>query len=101
MDPTRASADPSLSSLLADVLVAKPQPIHPLADWLARHRAISAKHDEPILAAIACGSGTDRLAWAFGSGYQCAGRKLFPLHATKLGALCATELGGAHPRAIE
>ena len=76
--------------------------IDTLDAWLARHRAIVRSYEEPIMAAIAAGAGTDRLAWAFGSGYQCAGRKLVPtMDPQRLGALCATEMGGAHPRAIE
>ncbi len=94
-------AVPSFASVLAQVLVSTPEPIATLAIWHARHRALAQAHEEPILAAIAAGAGTDRLAWAFGSGYQCAGRSLFGLEPGRLGALCATERGGAHPRAIE
>jgi alkylation response protein AidB-like acyl-CoA dehydrogenase len=90
------------AELLGKILRSKPEAIATLAEWLARHREIAKRYDEPILCAIAAGAGTDRLAWAFGSGYQCAGRKLVPsLDPMRLGALCATEMGGAHPRAIE
>lgn len=91
-----------MHELLARVLTAMPEPIESLAAWRERHRAIVKSQPEPILAAIAAGAGTDRLGWAFGSGYQCAGRRLVPsTDPERLGALCATELGGAHPNAIE
>jgi alkylation response protein AidB-like acyl-CoA dehydrogenase len=103
MKPTHALPSPSfLSDLLARALTARPEAIDTLELWLRRHRAIARSYDEPIMAAIAAGAGTDRLAWAFGSGYQCAGRKLVPsIGAERIGALCATETGGAHPKAIE
>jgi hypothetical protein len=91
-----------IGGVLGRVLTAKPERIDRLDAWRERHRGIVRTYGEPILAAIAAGAGTDRLAWAFGSGYQCAGRRLFPeLDPDRLGALCATEPGGAHPRAIE
>ena len=91
-----------IDDVLTRVLTAKPERIDRLEDWRERHRKIVKSYDEPILAALAAGAGTDRLAWAFGSGYQCAGRRLFPgMDPDRLGALCATEPGGAHPRAIE
>jgi hypothetical protein len=91
-----------MHELLTRVLVARPEPIPNLNAWLTRHRAIVAQYSEPILAAIAAGAGTDRLSWAFGSGYQSAGRRLVPsMDPERIGALCATEAGGAHPRAIQ
>lgn len=73
-----------------------------LDDWWALHRQIRPQHEVPVDAALAIGPLVDRLAWVFASGYQAAGEQLFGQHATgKPGALCATELGGAHPRAIE
>ena len=103
MDPTHALSRPSFSSeLLTRVLESRPEKIDTLDAWLARHRSIVRSYEEPIMAAIAAGAGTDRLAWAFGSGYQCAGRVLVPtMDPSRIGALCATEMGGAHPRAIE
>jgi acyl-CoA dehydrogenase len=89
-----------IAGVLQRVVTAKPERIDTFEAWRARHAEIMRAHDEPILAAIAAGAGTDRLAWAFGSGYQCAGKRLFPAM-DRLGALCATEPGGAHPRAIE
>jgi len=45
-------------------------------------------------------SGT--VGWAFSFGYQAALRALLPDHAAgRVAALCATEAGGNHPRAIE
>jgi acyl-CoA dehydrogenase len=48
--------------------------------------------------AVLGGLRTDRLGWAFASGYAAAGRRMFG--GAELWALCATESGGAHPRAI-
>ncbi|MBI5517606.1 MAG: acyl-CoA dehydrogenase family protein [Deltaproteobacteria bacterium] len=53
-------------------------------------------------AALVAGSGADGPAFAFASGYQCALRALVPsLPADHRAALCATEDGGGHPRAIK
>lgn len=91
----------SVHELMAQVLSARPEPIDTFRAWWERHRSIAGRYDEPIQAAIACAAGTDRLAWAFGSGYQCAVRALVPgIAVHRLGALSATEAGGAHPRAI-
>ncbi len=90
---------------ILDLLVSAPpapDPIDSIDDWWSRHRAISARHDAPVDAALAGGFAADRLGWAFASGYQAAGRALFPADGEEQpGALCATETGGAHPRAIE
>lgn len=92
----------TVHDLIARVLTARPEPLETFEAWWARHRAIAGDFDEPILAAIAAAAGTDRLGWAFGSGYQCAIRALVPtIPRDRLGALCATEPGGAHPRTIE
>ncbi len=53
----------------------------------------------PIDVALVGGFVADRLGWAFASGYQAALRALFGV-GERRAALCATEDGGGHPRAI-
>src|SRR5688500_3058897 len=69
--------------------------------WWAGHRAAAARFAISIDRAIAGGCAADRPAWAFASGYQEALRRLLPELGEARAALCATEAGGAHPRAIE
>lgn len=87
--------------LLDLLLSADPQPAAtPHIDgWLARHRL---RNDPPLEAAIRGGFAADRLGLAFASGYQAACRRLVPDAPDGwLLALCATESGGGHPRAIQ
>jgi hypothetical protein len=65
--------------------------------WWTRHAAHA--FALPIDRAIAGGFDADRLGYAFGSGYVEAGRAMFPRFDGR-GALCATEEGGTHPRAM-
>lgn len=55
---------------------------------------------DSIERAILGGARTDRLGLAFLAGYSAAISALDP-SITELGALCATEAGGGHPRAIQ
>lgn len=87
--------------ILDDLLEAAPVAIDTIDRWWAVHRETAARYDAPIDAALAMGARADRLGWAFASGYQAAGASLFGAAAgERPGALCATEEGGAHPRAI-
>lgn len=55
----------------------------------------------PFEAAKLGGAHADRLGFAFAAGYEAALFRLLPERdRSKLAALCATEKGGAHPRAI-
>lgn len=68
--------------------------------WLSRLAGLRAAWPRPIERAIAAGLRADRLGYAFAGGYQAALEAL----AGELegpAALCATESGGNHPRAIE
>lgn len=56
--------------------------------------------DVPVDRALVGGASADRLGFAFASGYREALRALVP-GLTGVAALCATEDGGAHPRAIQ
>ncbi|MBX3275412.1 MAG: acyl-CoA dehydrogenase family protein [Sandaracinaceae bacterium] len=56
----------------------------------------------PHLAALALGGRADRLGYAFAGGYVAALNALVPARdRARTAALCATEAGGVHPRAIE
>src|SRR5215471_3025842 len=55
----------------------------------------------PSAAAVAGGAAADRLGVAFAAGYQAALKALFPIVGDRRAALCATEKGGGHPKAIE
>src|SRR4051812_18894114 len=71
-----------------------------LVKALLADRAPSAE-DLPIDRAILAGARARKVADAFLAGYQAALRALIPtLPGDRLSCLCATEEGGAHPRAI-
>jgi hypothetical protein len=77
-------------------------PLTDLAAWWARHRHAARGFKSPIEQAIAGGFAADRMGYAFASGYVSALRALVPsAPAEQIAVLCATERGGAHPRAIE
>jgi acyl-CoA dehydrogenase len=96
-----------IEALLQRLLTAPPTP-HPIDDlttWWARHREVSADAATPVQRAMLAGFASDRPAYAFASGYQEALRCLLDAVVPDLGAvklaLCATEPGGNHPRAIQ
>lgn len=82
-----------------------PRPIADLAAWWARHVEVTRDAVVPAHRAMLAGFSADRPAYAFASGYQEALRCLLGQAAPALGttrlALCATEPGGNHPRAIQ
>ncbi len=69
------------------------------SDWWNQTESTRAQFKVTIDRAIALGSTADRLGYAFLGGYTSAITVLDPT-ITGLGALCATESGGGHPRAI-
>ena len=70
-----------------------------LADWLPAWQQCVAQGTNPMALALQGGFAADRLAWAFGAGYQAALRALLPDSAPhELLALCLTETGGNRPR---
>jgi hypothetical protein len=101
------SVEPA-SVLLMDALlrfVLDPSHVPPATDDLAAWWAATARQraafEEPIDRALAGGACADRLGFAFAGGYAEALRALVPdLPPGSITALCATEEGGAHPRAI-
>jgi hypothetical protein len=91
-----------MHDLLHRLLTASPQP-SPLANinaWWGHHQRITANLHRPIERAVLAGFFADRPAYAFASGYHEALRQLVPGEGTRKRALCATEEGGNHPRAI-
>lgn len=74
---------------------------HEVSDWWAASKATRHQFPSSIDRAAALGSTADRLGHAFLGGYTSAITALDPtLSPDELGALCATESGGGHPRAI-
>lgn len=71
-------------------------------DWWGRHREVRAGLELPFDRALAGGAASDRVGYAFASGYHEALRALIPsLSPDEKAGLCVTEEGGAHPRAIQ
>ncbi len=63
---------------------------------------VARQHAAPLSQAVLGGFRADRLAWAFFSGYQAAGRVLQPdLGPQVTFGLAVTEAGGGHPAAVE
>ena len=88
-----------MSKPLQFALSQKPLDATSAADWWRRTEDTRAVNSWSIDRAIALGATADRLGYAFLGGYTSAVTVLDPT-ITGLGALCATESGGGHPRAI-
>ncbi|MBK7071023.1 MAG: acyl-CoA dehydrogenase [Myxococcales bacterium] len=84
----------------AAALTVEPPAVTALDAWRAATAAVRAAGSTPIARAFLGGVAADRLGFAFAGGYAEALRALVPAHPRPLAALCATEEGGAHPRAI-
>ncbi|AKQ67752.1 Acyl-CoA dehydrogenase [Myxococcus hansupus] len=81
---------------------AEPRVLDSIDTWWRQHESLASRFTASADLALAGGFLSDRLGFAFASGYQAAHRCLFPsLPADRTTALCATEPGGAHPNAIE
>ncbi len=76
-------------------------PIADVPSWWARHHAAAEGRTTPVARAFAGGFAADRLGYAFASGYTEALSSLVPVLEGHRAALCATEAGKSHPRAIE
>ena len=72
-----------------------------LGEFRAALAAMSAVDGPPLERALAGGALADRLGYAFAAGYEAALTRLCPDLAGTRASLCATEAGGAHPRAIQ
>lgn len=75
-------------------------PVASLDEWRARHERVTAGLARPIERALVGGAAMDRIGYAFASGYRSALEALVPGLAVPA-VLAATEVGGAHPRAIQ
>jgi hypothetical protein len=90
-----------VDSLVRALLAASPPPgAETLAAWRAATAPTIAAFTLPIDRALVAAAHADRLAFAFAAGYTEALRALVPTAADAM-ALCATEAGGNHPRAIQ
>jgi hypothetical protein len=78
------------------------RPVDNHASWRKLWESDAISRRSPIERSIVGGFLSDRLAWAFASGYQGAIRQLIPaLPQGNLAAFCITESGGNHPRVIQ
>ncbi len=79
-----------------------PSQAEDVADWWSAFGPALVNAQAPWDAAVLGGARADRLGFAFAAGYQAALWSLVPARdLRRTAALCATEAGGAHPRAIE
>lgn len=93
------SAGVILGSLLSAPVNTEPVPT--VEDWWQRQRRLMLGVATPIERAVIGGFAADRIAWAFGAGYQAALRQLDPtLPEDQIACLCVTEAAGNTPRAI-
>lgn len=73
-----------------------------MTDWWPTYLQVCHDWASPIQRAIAGGAAADRVAWAFGAGYQAALRVLdLSLPDQAIACLCATETGGNRLRAVQ
>ncbi|MEZ4429399.1 MAG: acyl-CoA dehydrogenase family protein [Nannocystaceae bacterium] len=91
-----------LARALDHLLGESPHPaaIDSVPAWWARHQAATAAFTAPIARALVGGFLADRPGYAFASGLNEALCQLLRAAPDRRRALCATEEGGAHPRAI-
>jgi hypothetical protein len=98
---TTGACGPLLEELLGSPREALGRPIREVREWRAVWEKAGTRWNRPIQRAIFAGLSCDRLAWAFASGYQAAIRCLYPhLPEGIVAAMCISESGGNHPRAI-
>lgn len=85
--------DPPLPSVLSDEAG--------IDGWWTIHQRVAAPYATTVGRAFVAGFAMDRIGYAFASGYTEALAHLVPSLAGQRAALCATEKGGGHPRAME
>jgi hypothetical protein len=93
----------SAGELLEAILRERPAPVAAgdLAVFWVGSEGVRARFALPFDRAVVGGFVSDRLGFAFASGYQAALRALVPLLPPNgLASFCVTEEGGNHPRAI-
>jgi acyl-CoA dehydrogenase len=86
--------------LIRTLLQAKPPVVDSLYMWWSATAAARDKVDTTVDRALVGGAHADRLGYAFAGGYGEALRALVP-NLEGVTALCITEAGGNHPKAIE
>lgn len=89
----------SVDELVAALVAASPATAETLPAWWEATRAARDRATTPMDRALVGGAHADRIGFAFAAGYAEALRALVP-GLDGIAALCATEEGGAHPRAI-
>jgi alkylation response protein AidB-like acyl-CoA dehydrogenase len=89
-----------MDSWLQRVWTAAPANAETLAEWWAATASARAAWPSTIERAVVGGALADRIGFAFAGGYAEALRALVP-DLRGITALCATEQGGNHPRAIQ
>ncbi len=86
--------------LTRNLLAARPPAVDSLTAWWAATAEARNRFALPVERALVGGAHADRIGYAFASGYSEALRALVP-NLDGIAALCVTESGGNHPRAIE
>ncbi|MEW5739099.1 MAG: acyl-CoA dehydrogenase family protein [Myxococcota bacterium] len=87
---------------LLSQLLERPSPASTFTDFWSTTRPLRANFPNSVQRAAVLGFHADRLGFAFLGGYTAAMTRLDPtLGPDEIGALCATEDEGAHPRAIK
>lgn len=86
--------------IIRALLAAEPPSTDSLSTWWATTIEARGELATPVERALVGGALADRLGFAFAAGYSEALRVLVP-GLTGIAALCVTEAGGNHPRAIE
>lgn len=80
----------------------EPWPDEGVGAWWVRARDALGDAADPFEAALLAGLTADRVGYAFAGGYEAALWALLPdRDRTRAAALCVTESGGNHPRAID
>lgn len=86
-----------LSSLLSDQ---KAQRYTSMDNWFNQHLRLNGSIEDSRLRALSGGYQSEQVSFAFASGYQSAMEVMFSASQESIAALCASEQGGTHPRAI-
>lgn len=86
-----------LSGLLRDQ---KAKRYTSMDNWFNQHLCLSGSIEDSRLRALNGGYHSEQVSYAFASGYQSAMESMFNASQESIAALCASEQGGTHPRAI-
>jgi hypothetical protein len=90
-----------MNELLSHLTSARPATIDSLTALVSRGREVAERFALPFDRAVIGGYEADRVAYAFGAGYQAALAQLLPdLAPDRVRVFCVSEEGGGHPRAI-